>query len=130
MAASSSVSEVGRREDGTILNTNGKRVKTNEKRLLISNYDSPQTPDYRAFIRLQAIITKRAFLQVLWKKREERKLEEQRRLLQAQSNILQNSAESLRTEVLALKHEMLRHASCRFPPIDSYIVGAAAKAIP
>lgn len=61
------------------------------------------------------------------KKVEERQLEERRRMLQIQNTILQDSAEALRSEVLMLKHEILRHGSCNFPPINSYIAGAAAR---
>lgn len=61
------------------------------------------------------------------KKVEERQLEERRRMLQVQNTILQDSADALRSEVLMLKHEILRHSSCNFPPINSYIAGAAAR---
>ena len=61
------------------------------------------------------------------KKVEERQLEQRRRMLQVQNTILQDSAEALRSEVLMLKHEILRHGRCNFPPINSYIAGAAAR---
>ncbi|KAK8020081.1 hypothetical protein PG990_005219 [Apiospora arundinis] len=61
------------------------------------------------------------------KKDEERVLEDRRRMLQVQNAILVDSATSLRAEVLSLKHEILRHGTCDFQPINSYIATAAAR---
>ncbi|KAK8088391.1 hypothetical protein PG997_003352 [Apiospora hydei] len=61
------------------------------------------------------------------KKDEERILEDRRRMLQVQNAILVDSATSLRAEVLQLKHEILRHGTCDFQPINSYIATAAAR---
>ncbi|KAK8055102.1 hypothetical protein PG993_000329 [Apiospora rasikravindrae] len=61
------------------------------------------------------------------KKDEERVLEDRRRMLQVQNTILVDSAMSLRAEVLQLKHEILRHGTCDFQPINSYIATAAAR---
>ncbi|ORY66054.1 uncharacterized protein BCR38DRAFT_429121 [Pseudomassariella vexata] len=60
------------------------------------------------------------------KKKEERKLEEKRRFLEAQNVMLSNSAAALRYEVLQLKHEVLKHGTCGFPPIETYIESSAA----
>lgn len=48
-------------------------------------------------------------------------------MLQVQNAILVDSATSLRAEVLSLKHEILRHGTCDFQPINSYIATAAAR---
>ncbi|KAK8869193.1 bzip transcription factor [Apiospora arundinis] len=61
------------------------------------------------------------------KKDEEHILEGRRRMLYAQNSILINSATSLRAEVLSLKHEILRHGTCDFQPINSYIATAATR---
>ncbi|KAK8050221.1 hypothetical protein PG994_011951 [Apiospora phragmitis] len=61
------------------------------------------------------------------KKDEERVLEDRQRMLQVQNAILVDSATSLRAEVLQLKHEILRHGTCDFQPINSYIATAAAR---
>ncbi|KAK8013456.1 hypothetical protein PG991_009049 [Apiospora marii] len=61
------------------------------------------------------------------KKDEEHVLEERRRMLHIQNAILVESVASLRAEVLSLKHEVLRHGTCDFQPINSYIATAAAR---
>ncbi|KAK8011865.1 carbohydrate esterase family 1 protein [Apiospora arundinis] len=61
------------------------------------------------------------------KKDEEHILEGRRRMLYAQNSILINSATSLRAEVLSLIHEILRHGTCDFQPINSYIATAATR---
>ncbi|KAH6646761.1 hypothetical protein BKA67DRAFT_663154 [Truncatella angustata] len=62
------------------------------------------------------------------KKVEETQLEERWRILQVQNVILQDSASQLRNEVFSLKNEILKHGTCEFPPIQSYIKAAAAAA--
>ncbi|KAK7990374.1 hypothetical protein PG990_014654 [Apiospora arundinis] len=61
------------------------------------------------------------------KKDEEHVLEGRRRMLHVQNTILVDSATSLRAELLSLKHEILRHGTCDFQPINSYIATAAAR---
>ncbi|KAK9421589.1 hypothetical protein SUNI508_05519 [Seiridium unicorne] len=61
------------------------------------------------------------------KKAEEQQLEERRRMLQVQNAILQDSAAQLRNEVLHLKNEILKHGTCDYPPIQSYIKTAASQ---
>ena len=61
------------------------------------------------------------------KKVEERGLEERQRRLNLQRAILREAADALVHEVLALKHEVLRHAACGFTPLDHYIAEAAAR---
>ncbi|KAK7928874.1 hypothetical protein PG985_005872 [Apiospora marii] len=61
------------------------------------------------------------------KKEEERIIEERCRMVQVQNRIFMDSVASLRSEVLSLKHEILRHGSCNFPPINTYIATAAAR---
>ncbi|KAK8869318.1 bzip transcription factor [Apiospora arundinis] len=61
------------------------------------------------------------------KKEEERVVQERRRMLQLQNRLFMDSVASLRSEVLSLKHEILRHGSCNFPPINTYIATAAAR---
>ncbi|KAI0137093.1 hypothetical protein BJ170DRAFT_43695 [Xylariales sp. AK1849] len=61
------------------------------------------------------------------KKNEEAQLEERRRALQVQNAILSDLATALRNEVLMLKNEILRHGTCDFPPIQSYIETAASR---
>jgi hypothetical protein len=48
-------------------------------------------------------------------------------MLQVQNAILQDSAAQLRNEVLHLKNEVLRHGTCDYPPIQTYIKAAAAQ---
>ncbi|KAK7937549.1 uncharacterized protein PG986_014417 [Apiospora aurea] len=61
------------------------------------------------------------------KKDKENVLGERRRILHIQNAILMESAVSLRAEALSLKHEILRHGTCNFQPINSYIATAAAR---
>jgi hypothetical protein len=59
------------------------------------------------------------------KKVEERVLGERKKVLHVQNVILQEAADDLVNEVLMLKHEILRHATCGFGPLDTYISHAA-----
>ncbi|KAK8118370.1 uncharacterized protein PG998_002996 [Apiospora kogelbergensis] len=61
------------------------------------------------------------------KKDEERVLDGYRRILQAQYSILIDSTASLRAEILALKHEVLRHGNCDFQPINTHIAMVAVR---
>ncbi|KAK8872448.1 bzip transcription factor [Apiospora arundinis] len=61
------------------------------------------------------------------KKEEERIIEERYRMLQVQNRLFMDLVASLRSEVLSLKHEILRHGSCNFPTINTYIATAAAR---
>ena len=61
------------------------------------------------------------------KKDQERIFEERRRMLQVQNRKLMILAASLRAEILSLKHEILRHGTCDFQPINTYIANAAAR---
>ena len=43
------------------------------------------------------------------------------------TELLVDSAAALRSEVLSLKHDILSHGACDFPPIQSYIASAASR---
>lgn len=80
----------------------------------------PSTEEARAKNRLAATKCRRK------KKVAERGLEERQRRLHRQRAVLRAAAAALAHEVLALKHEVLRHAACGFSPLDRYIAAAAA----
>ncbi|KAK9771613.1 hypothetical protein SCAR479_11684 [Seiridium cardinale] len=111
-------------DSNTSPTTPGARVRQKKRRnTSVSEESEPSlktsTPAAREKNRLAASKCRRK------KKSEEHVLEERRRILQVQHNILENLATDLQNEVVLLKHQVLAHGICDFPPIRNYIKHAA-----